>query len=350
MKKIAISTTLPMEILLATGCQIVDLNNRFVTSPLSQNWLSQAEGAGFPKSLCAWIKGLYSACLAETPDLFIAVTEGDCSNTKGLNAILKHKGISVLSFGYPAENTPENLEKALSGLAADLEVTWDNVLKMQERLKSVRALGVELDRLTYETNQVNGFENHLWLVSFSDFDGNLDDFQTRLEVFIETAKQRPSMKQPVRLAYIGVPPMTADLYDFVEGMGGRVVFNEVQRQFSMPHSINAASLAEQYANYTYPYELEGRLVDIQEAIKERRIDGVIHYTQAFCHRALDDVILRDVLNCPIITIEGDQATALDGRTKLRLEAFIDLLKDSVGKTIMDVTHETNNKAGDACDF
>lgn len=328
MKKIAISTTLPLEILLATGDQIIDLNNRFVTSEHAGQWLRQAEQKGFPKSLCAWIKGLYSACLDAKPDLFIAVTEGDCSNTKGLNAVLAHEGIPTLSFGYPQHHTVEALDKALRNLAAELLVPWDKVLEMAERLKPVRALGVELDRLTYETNQVSGFENHLWLVSFSDMDGHLNEFEQRLAEFIEQAKGRPAMPQQLRLAYVGVPPMTADLYSFAEAHGARVVFNEVQRQFAMPHSLSAESLAAQYAAYTYPYDLSDRIPDIQKAIEERKIDGVIHYTQAFCHRALDDLILKDVLTVPVLTIEGDQATELDGRTKLRLEAFIDLLKEA----------------------
>lgn len=327
MKKIAISTTLPLEILLNTGHQIVDLNNRFVLSPKAPNWLQEAERSGFPKSLCAWIKGLHGACLAEQPDLFIAVTEGDCSNTKGLNSILAHKGIKVLNFGYPQENTLEQVEKALRKFAEALNVPWEQVLKTWEDLKGIRQLGLELDRLTYETNQVSGFENHLWLVSFSDFDGDLEDFEKRLKDFLAEAQKREVMTQPLRLGYVGVPPMTSDLYEFTESFGARVVYNEVQRQFAMPHALEVESIVHQYQAYTYPYDLNGRIDDIQKAIEERKLDGIIHYTQAFCHRALDDVILKDVLKCPVLTIEGDQATVLDGRTKLRIEAFIDLLKE-----------------------
>lgn len=327
MKKIAISTTLPLEILLNTGAEIIDLNNRFVTSPSGADWLQQAERKGFPKSLCAWIKGLHGACIAENPDLFIAVTEGDCSNTKGLNSILAHRGIRVQTFGYPQDHQVETVEAALKNFAFELGVPWEQVLQTWENLMPLRRLGAELDRLTYETNQVTGFENHLWLVSFSDFDGDAVTFENRLETFLKEAKQREPMKQPLRLGYVGVPPMTADLYEFAERFGARVVFNEVQRQFSMPQSLDSKSIAEQYARYTYPYDLEMRIADIQEAIETRKLDGIIHYTQAFCHRALDDVIFKDVFACPVLTIEGDQATQLDGRTKLRLEAFIDLLKE-----------------------
>lgn len=328
MKKIAISTTLPMEILMATGAEIVDLNNTFVTSPEAQHWLFQAEQAGFPKSLCAWIKGLYSACLLENPDLFIAVTEGDCSNTKGLNAILEHKGIPCLTFGYPHARTPEALEEALRALADNLNVSWDAVEIQRQRLKKVRQLAATLDELTYKTNQVSGFENHLWLVSCSDFNGNLERFEQELADFIDQAKQRPCKAEAVRLAYIGVPPMFADLYEFTEKLGARVVFNEVQRQFAMTEAADFETLAQQYAAYTYPYDLDSRLEDIQKAIHERKIHGVIHYTQAFCHRALDDLIIKDKLDCPVLTIEGDQATALDGRTKLRIEAFLDLIGET----------------------
>lgn len=327
MKKIAISTTLPIEVLMGTGAEIVDLNNRFVTSPESQAWLHEAEGQGFPKSLCAWIKGLYSACLSEKPDLFVAVTEGDCSNTKGLNAILAHRGIQVLPFGYPQSQTVEAMDEALKQFATALGVSWERVEENRKKLEKIRKLGIALDEMTFKTNQVSGFENHLWLVSFSDFNGQLEQFEKALTLFLEEAAKRPEKKEQVRLAYVGVPPMFSDLYDFTESQGARVVFNEVQRQFAMPFALETHSLAEQYCVYTYPYELEGRLKDIEEAIAKRKIDGVIHYTQAFCHRALDDLIIRDRLSVPVLTLEGDQATTLDGRSKLRLEAFIDLLKE-----------------------
>lgn len=42
---------------------------------------------------------------------------------------------------------------------------------------------------------------------------------------------------------------------------------------------------------------------------------------------MEDIILKQELNIPILTIEGDKSNSLDARTKLRIEAFLDMLKD-----------------------
>ncbi len=35
--------------------------------------------------------------------------------------------------------------------------------------------------MTYIDNKVNGFENHLYQVSLSDFNGNIDEFEEHLK-------------------------------------------------------------------------------------------------------------------------------------------------------------------------
>jgi benzoyl-CoA reductase/2-hydroxyglutaryl-CoA dehydratase subunit BcrC/BadD/HgdB len=103
-----------------------------------------------------------------------------------------------------------------------------------------------------------------------------------------------------------------------------VVFNEIQRQFAMPEPGD--SLAEQYCNYTYPYSIYKRMRDITTEIEQRQVDGVIHYIQAFCHRGIGDIIFRDTLKLPILTLEGNDDFFLNQHIKTRIEAFTDMLK------------------------
>ena len=103
-----------------------------------------------------------------------------------------------------------------------------------------------------------------------------------------------------------------------------MVFNEVQRQFAMPNEV--ADIVTQYQLYTYPYGVFGRLEDIQEEIDKRNIDGVIHYVQSFCYRQIEDMIFREKLNVPLLTIEGDKPGKIDARTKLRIDSFVEMLK------------------------
>ena len=103
-----------------------------------------------------------------------------------------------------------------------------------------------------------------------------------------------------------------------------MVFNEVQRQFAMPHHVN--SLAEQYSRYTYPYSISERLSDILPELSKRQVDGVIHYVQTFCHRGIGDIIIRHNIDMPLLTIEGNSDYTLSHHLRTKIEAFLDMLR------------------------
>jgi hypothetical protein len=87
-----------------------------------------------------------------------------------------------------------------------------------------------------------------------------------------------------------------------------------------------ASLAEQYSRYTYPYSIQERIRDIKTEISRRRIDGVIHYVQAFCHRSIGDIVFRDAIDRPMLTLEGNADFFLNTHARTRLEAFLDMIQ------------------------
>lgn len=327
MKKIGLTTTVPVEILIAAGYTPVDLNNIFVTSKDYLRYIDVAERDGFPKSLCAWIKGLYGACIENDVKEIVGVMEGDCSNTKVLIEVLQLKGIKVYPFSFPHSHNLKDIEDEIRKFMAIFDVTLEEVEVVRKRLNEVRSLAKEIDKLTYIDNKASGFENHLYQVSSSDFNTDIDSFEEELKVQIEKIKERQPLHRKLRLGYIGVPPMTADIYGFVEGLNASFVYNEVQREFAFPRGNEAINIFEQYYDYTYPYDNAFRIIELKKQIKERKLDGIIHYTQAFCHRAVEDIVLKSKLDIPILNIEGDKLNSLDARTKLRLEAFLDMLLD-----------------------
>jgi benzoyl-CoA reductase/2-hydroxyglutaryl-CoA dehydratase subunit BcrC/BadD/HgdB len=195
---------------------------------------------------------------------------------------------------------------------------------MRKKLERARSLAHELDALTWRDGIISGWENHYWLVSSSDFMGDIDEYEMQLEQLLAECRERKP-DDMLRLAYIGVPSVFAsDLYDFLESQGARVVFNEIQRQFAMP--LRGNSLAEQYSSYTYPYSIFDRLSDIRPQLSIRRVDGVIHYVQAFCHRGIGDIIFRHKIDLPILTLEGNNDYMLTQHLKTRLEAFLDMIR------------------------
>lgn len=325
---VGITATVPVEVILASGRTALDLNNLFISSPNPDRLIAQAEAEGFAHGVCSWIKGIYATVLSRGIRTVVAVTGGDCSNTIALAEVLARRGIRVIHFDYPLTRQREALRLQMEGLAAALGAKWTAVLEARERLRGIREKLRELDRLTYMEGRVSGLENHLFLVGSSDFEGDPDAFERRVDDFLLSAKRRAPGPEGIRLGYLGVPPIFGGFYEFIESLGARVVFNEVQRQFSMPYA--AGDMVQQYLDYTYPYEAEGRLSDIRKAISERRIDGLIHYTQTFCYRQIYDIILREALSCPILTLEGDRPGRLDGRTALRIETFVEMLRDRKG--------------------
>ncbi|APH18581.1 2-hydroxyacyl-CoA dehydratase [Clostridium botulinum] len=327
MKKIGLTTTVPVEVIVAAGYTPVDLNNMFITSENYLKYIDIAERDGFPKSLCAWIKGIYGACLENNIKEIVGVMEGDCSNTKALIEVFKLRGIKIYPFSFPHSHSLKDVEIEIRKFMDIFNVNEDKVEQVRKRLNRVRKLAKKIDEMTYIDNKVNGFENHLYQVSSSDFNGNIDEFEEHLKKVIEGMEKREPINKKLRLGYIGVPPMTGDIYEFSEKLNAHFVYNEVQREFAFPRGIEAANIFEQYYNYTYPYDNEFRIKELKKEIEKRKIDAIIHYTQAFCHRAVEDIVLKEELNIPMLNIEGDKLNTLDARTKLRLEAFLDMLLD-----------------------
>lgn len=332
MSKIGITTTVPMEVIYAAGHVPVDLNNVFVSHPDPEGLLEEAEAAGFPRSFCAWIKGIYGV-VKEMDDLaaVVAVTQGDCSNTHALMETLQSEGMEVIPFAYPYERDRDLLQAQLDVFMRRLGVGADAAAAAMARLDAVRSRAHEIDALTWDEGLVSGFENHLYLVSCSDMEGDPEAFGAGLDAFLgEVAKRAGDdgflrAGDMVRLGYVGVPPLAPGLYDYLETLGARVVYNETQRQFSLPFA--SGDLVERYRLYSYPYSIFYRLEDIGAEIERRRLAGIVHYVQSFCFRQVEDIILRRYLDVPVLTLELDRSSGIDARTRTRLESFVSMLEE-----------------------
>lgn len=330
MARIGITTTVPVEIILAAGHIPVDLNNIFITSPEAGKLVETAEEAGYPRNICGWIKGLYSIVVnrdsntADGIDKVIAVTQGDCSNTHALMETYELAGVETIPFAYPFDRDYDLLKLQMEKLMGVLGTDWEAVAAVKRQLDKLRLKVAEIDRLTWAENTVSGFDNHLYQVSCSDFNSDLTAFEADVDAFLIKTESAAEYTDDLRLGFIGVPPIFPDLYSYLETMGARVVYNEVQRQFAMPFATD--DIVEQYRLYTYPYGVFGRIKDIEAEIERRNLDGIVHYVQSFCFRQIEDIILREKLDIPILTIEGDKPGKIDARTRLRIDSFLEMLR------------------------
>lgn len=321
---IGFTSSIPVEIIYAAGLVPCDLNNLFIADDQPGLLIERAEEAGFPATSCAWIKGIYATVKKHGIKQVVAVVSGDCSSTHALAEVLEHEGVEIIPFAFPLDRDPQAMRTALADFRRALGVADDKVKTCKQELDAIRRRLEELDLLTWREGQVSGEENHRWLVSASDFGGDPQAFSRKLDDFLRTARQRRPRPAGLRLGVIGVPTIIGNFYPVMEELGGNIVFNEVQRQFSMPDAASR-DLAAQYLSYTYPYAVRGRIADINREIKRRRLDGIIHYVQSFCFRQIEDIIIKKELPVPVLTVESDRPAPVDGRTITRLETFIEIL-------------------------
>ena len=325
--KIGITTTVPVEAVFAAGHTPVDLNNLFITHPKRAGFIERAEKDGYPVTVCGWVKGIYGAILSEGIGTIVAVTQGDCSNTHALAETLELAGVTIIPFAYPYGRDETLLTEQIHAFCRRLGTSLGQAEAIRTSLSGIREKLRRIDDLTWQEGKFSGAENHIALVSSSDMLGDPEAFDSYLDGLMANASERAAplgFDTNLRLGLVGVPPICPDIYDFAERNGASVVFNEVQRQFAMLSP--AENLVQQYARYTYPYDVFGRIIDIKRQIQLRRLDGIIHYVQAFCFRQIEDLILRKRLPTPILSIEGNYPGPLSAQNRLRVEAFVEQLR------------------------
>lgn len=321
---IGITTTVPIEVIFAAGYFPIDLNNIFITDSDPYDMVDFAELQGLPRNTCAWTKGIYAAAQKIEMKRVVGVVQGDCSHTAALMDVFISEGIEVIPFEYPHKRDANRLMRRIKKFSDEIGADDDKIVEMKTKLDHVRDIVEKIDMLTWQENKVTGMENHIWTVSTSDMAGDYLMFEEQAKKFLDYAKKRQPMQHDIRIGYIGVPPICDDLYTFLEDHNCHVVFNEVQRQFSMPYETR--TLAEQYTLYTFPYDIFVKIDDIKKEIERRKIDGLIFYVQNFCHRPIYEKIIRKYINIPIITLDFDKPGKLNGSIKTRVEAFTEMLK------------------------
>ncbi len=323
---IGITTTVPVEIIFAAGRVPVDLNNIFVGDADAASLVRYAEERGFPQSLCAWTKGLYGAIHRRGIREVVGVIEGDCSNTIALCEILASEGIVVHPFGFPASRRADDLALSLGRFADSLGTTLEAAEDMKMQLDPIRALAGEVYRLAGE-GRVRSGDLFVALLNTSDFFGEPEKCRRELEMILDKirADDTKEKRQRLRLSCAGVPTILTDVWEVFENLGGRFVDHEVPRQFALLDGIGKG-LVETYLRYTYPYDVFSRIRDVKEAGAARGAVGLVHYVQSFCHRLLEDRLWRENIGLPLLTLEADRPGRVDERTRTRIEAFMERLR------------------------
>lgn len=321
---IGITTTIPVEALFAAGKIPVDCNNIFITGTQPAADVARAEGAGFPRTLCAWVKGIYGVIKRTGIRTLIGVVEGDCSETGALMDVLESEGVRVIPFAFSRSQKSDDIRREITALCSELGTTWEEAQAMKPRLDAARSAALAVDDFaaTHPGSVLSG-ELFSCLINTSDFQGDPEAFTRSCEDCLHHARERTPNPKALRLGIAGIPPILTDFNEVLTSLGVVVAYHEIPRQFAL--MARTPDLAESYTTYTYPYGIAGRVADIRAEVQRRKLDGIIHYVQSFCHRQIHDRLLREALDVPVLTVEGDAPGSVDARTRTRVEAFCETL-------------------------
>jgi hypothetical protein len=192
-----------------------------------------------------------------------------------------------------------------------------------ERVAAVKGLGMRLDRARSD-GKADPERTFRLLVSCSDLEGDPVAFERKVRAGLEAVAPPPAAERP-RVALIGVPPIYHDFHKVCAESGLQVVFDELPYEFLRLGGRDIGSLARSYSTYTFARPVEYRLDFLKRELRRRKVDGVIHYAQFTCHHLLEDCLLREELDWPMLTVQGDLPGGTPAQARLRLEAFGELL-------------------------
>ncbi|GHV22105.1 2-hydroxyglutaryl-CoA dehydratase [Planctomycetales bacterium] len=325
MLTVAITTTIPAEVIFAAGGKVVDLNNVFIADADAAGLVETAERAGLPANTCAWVKGLYATAHRSAASAVVGVVEGDCSPNAALLDLLADAGMKIIPFAYPRANDYAAFDRAIGELETVFGVTRAQTEAMKKRFDAARRLVKIIDDAAWQKMNIPSGVSFAAQLLTTDMLGDLDRAAAELTATVKKYAAAAAGADKTPLAAVGVPTMIGDLWDVIENAGGRVVYHEVPHQFSRADFIGA-DVVETYRHFTYPANARRRLAEIVAQCEKRRARGIVHYVQSFCHRQLHDLLLRRAVDLPVLTIEADRPALTDGRNLTRIEAFLEQLR------------------------
>jgi benzoyl-CoA reductase/2-hydroxyglutaryl-CoA dehydratase subunit BcrC/BadD/HgdB len=308
---VGITALVPPELVYGCGHTPFDLNNAVPTSEC------------VPRGkLCAWTATWRDMLLRGDlrVDRLVVVAGGDCHNALVDGQKVAARGVPAHYLFYPFDGDEDEMAKQLASLEAFLGGVIDQ--EAFARVGEAKELAIELDMARCR-RRILGSRVFDHMIQLCDLGGDVDRFIASARKVLE---DRPTEVPETRIALVGVPPIYPDFHQVCEGYGMQVVFDELPWEFARMGGRTMETLARAYAGYTFARDLEHRFDRLEEELTRRRVEGVVHYTQYACHHVLEDDMLRQRLDLPMLTVQGDLARGCPEQEKLRLEAFAELLR------------------------
>ena len=311
MATVGITAMVPPELVYGCGQTPLDLNNIVPT------YGSTPRG-----KICAWTATWRDALLRGNlrVDRLVVVAGGDCHNALVDGQRVALAGTPTHYLFYPFDGDEGEMNRQLSSLEAFLGGITD--MNALNEVADAKGVCLELDAAR-SRDEVPGSRAFEHMIALCDLWGDPRRFVASARRALEEASP---VDTDLRVALVGVPPIYPDFHEVCEAFGMQVVFDELPWEFVRLAGRSLSSMARAYAGYTFGRELAFRLDLLERELGRRRVDGIIHYTQYACHHVLEDDVLRQRLELPLLTLQGDLPRRCPEQERLRLEAFSELLR------------------------
>lgn len=311
MATVGITALVPPELTYGCAQTPLDLNNIVPTR--------ECEPRG---KLCAWTATWRDALLRGDlrVDRLVVVAGGDCHNALVDGQRVAMAGTPTHYLFYPFDGDVVEMGRQLGSLEAFLGGISD--MQALNAVAGAKELCLELDAARAR-GDVPGSRAFDHMIALCDMRGDPEDFAASVRRALDEARH---VDADLRVALVGVPPIYPDFHQVCEAFGMQVVFDELPWEFARLTGRSLPSMARAYADYTFARDLEFRLDLLEKELGRRHVDGVVHYTQYACHHILEDEVLRQRLELPLLTLQGDLPRNCPEQERLRLEAFSEYMR------------------------
>jgi hypothetical protein len=301
----------PPELIYGCGQVPVDLNNFVPTSEVPPRG-----------KLCAWTATWRDALIRGdiAVDRLVVVAGGDCHNALVDGQRVAMAGIPTHYMFYPFDGNEDEMSDHMASLEAFLGGITDQAAL--NRIADIKDVCMELDNARCR-GDILGSRVFRHLIALCDLWGDVDRFEESAKMAL---KDRPAEVPDLRIGLVGVPPIYPDFHEVCESFGMQVVHDELPWEFTRLGGRSRGARTRNYAGYTFARDLEYRFEALGRELRRRRVDGIIHYTQYACHHVLEDDMLREGFDLPMLTVQGDLPRKCPEQERLRLEAFAELLR------------------------
>lgn len=270
-----------------------------------QRYLDRADQTGFPRNTAYPVRALRGRLTGFRGEVLFT-TPGSHSEHRVLLSLLSQAGVGLHEV-FCGEATTADGERLLNELQKITGVSPGMASKRQKR----RARQIQKMLQSIQNGSLYGLSLQRTALAMAT-----------QPVVCETLPDLPVCRS-IRLALLGTP-VPPSLFRWLEGRGVTTVLTE---EVGAELECNGPDLLETMAGFPLAsHGLRHRFGRLAHWLKLTGAKGVVFLMTPLSHEYLEFEFCRKLLPCPVLALEIAEPGPPDRRTRLRLDAFLEVIR------------------------